>query len=115
MTTHPGNSTEAENGAVWAAILAAAIGCFSMGVLIDLAEASKAISSALNLYNPTGDLSGKSTLGVLIWLIAWGLLHARWKRTNITSPVIILAITIVLLLAALLAVFPLFFGLFAAS
>ena len=59
MTSASDNSAPAQNGQGWAAILAAAICCFAMGVIIDLAEASTGISKALNLYNPTGDLSGK--------------------------------------------------------
>jgi fluoride ion exporter CrcB/FEX len=115
MTNPSTHASESESGAIWAAILAAGIGCFAMGILVDLAEASKSVSNALNIYNPTGDLSGKSTLAVVIWLAAWGALHARWRKRDVTSPGKIMAITIVLLLGALLAVFPPFFGLFAAS
>jgi hypothetical protein len=115
MTSASDNSAPAQNGQVWAAILAAAIGCFAMGVIIDLAEAFTGISKALNLYNPTGDLSGKSSLGVLIWLCAWGVLHILWKDRTIHSPGKIFTLTIALLLLAMLAVFPPFFGLFAAA
>ena len=115
MTNLTNNSAPSQNGQVWAAILAAAIGCFAMGVIIDLAEASTEISKALNFYNPTGDLSGKSSLGVLVWLCAWGVLHILWKNRTIRWPGKILALTIALLLLAMLTVFPPFFGLFAAA
>ena len=103
------------NGSAWAAILAAGVGCAVFGLLVDLAEASKAISAALNFYKPSGDLSGKSTIAVVVWLIAWAVLHARWKSRSIQSAGRIMAITLVLILLTLIAVFPPFFELFAAG
>src|SRR5271169_682871 len=88
------------NGPAWACILASAIGCATLGLLIDLAEAFKSVSNRLNFYNPTGDLSGKTTLAVIIWLIAWAVLHTRWKNRRIDSPGMILAITLILILLA---------------
>jgi hypothetical protein len=105
------NSTPAINGPAWATILAAAIGCLSFGILVDLAEASPRISGLLNFYNPVGDLSGKSILAVVIWLAAWLLLNARWKTKRITAPAKIVALTFILVLLALIAVFPPFFTL----
>jgi hypothetical protein len=106
---------ESENiptGPVWAAILSAGIGCFAFGLLVDLAEASKGFSNALNLHNPTGDLSGKSTLAIAIWLIAWAVIHTLWKNRTIQSPGKITAITATLIVLAMIAVFPPFFSLF---
>lgn len=93
-------------GGAWAAILAAAIGCACFGILADLAEISKPISKALNFYNPTGDLSGKSTLGVVAWLVAWGILHMRWKDRDIHCPGRITLVSLILILLALVMVFP---------
>ena len=81
--------TETENiptGPAWAAILSAGFGCLSFGILVDLAEASPKISIALNFHNPTGDLSGKSTIAVAIWLITWFILHMIWKKQTPKSP-----------------------------
>jgi len=103
------------NGPVWSGILATGIGCAALGAIVDLAEASKSVSNALNFYNPTGDLSGKSALAVIIWLIAWAILHVRWKNRDIHSPRKIMVITLILILLALIAVFPPFFELFAAG
>ena len=103
------------NGPAWAAILAAGTGCAVFGVIVDLAEASKAISNALNFYDPTGDLSGKTAVAVVIWIIVWAVLHARWKNRNVESPGKIMTVTVILILLAILAVFPPFFGLFAAG
>jgi len=101
------------NGPAWAGILAAGVGCATLGLLVDLAEASKSFSNALNFYNPTGDLSGKTILSVILWLMAWAVLHTCWKNRRIQSPGKITFITVILIVLALIAVFPPFFGLFA--
>ena|SRR6185312_13410604 len=102
-------------GSAWAAILAAAIGCASFGILVDLAEAFKPVSKKLSFYAPTGDLSGKSTLAVAAWLLCWAILHVSWKKRDIQRTGTILTIVLLLILFALVATFPPFFGLFAAD
>jgi hypothetical protein len=103
------------NGGAWAGILAAGIGCATFGLLVDLAEASKKISNFLSLYSPSGDLSGKTTVAICVWLIAWGLLYARWKARTIRSSGAIMAIALTLVGVGILAVFPRVFELFAHS
>ena len=103
------------NGPVWAGILAAGIGCAALGVLVDLSEASKSISKALSFYTPTGDLSGKTILAVIVWIVAWAMLHARWKNRDVHSPKLVLTIALVLIVLAVVAVFPPFFEIFAAK
>lgn len=105
------HSSNIPTGPAWAAILAAAIGCFAFAVAVDLAEAFPAVSRALNLYNPTGDLSGKSTFAVAVWLVSWAILHARWKNRMIISVGAISSVILVLILLAVLATFPPIFGL----
>ena len=111
------NSTDelSPTGPAWAAILAAAIGCACFAVLVDLSEAFKGVSRALNFYNPVGDLSGKSTLAVVGWLVAWAILRFRWKRRDIQNPGRLMVVCVVLLFLSLLATFPAVFGLFAAQ
>jgi hypothetical protein len=112
----PSNGPEKmTNGAAWAAILAAGLGCFALGVLIDLGEGTKFFSKALNFYDPVGNLSGKTTVGIFFWLIAWAILHARWKNQTIQATGKIMALTLVLVLLAIIASCPLFFGLFSAG
>ena len=103
------------NGPVWAGILAAGIGCAALGALVDLSEASKSVSKALSFYTPTGDLSGKTALAIIIWLAAWAALNARWKNRDVHSPKLVLTVTLLLILLAVVAVFPPFFELFAAD
>ena len=97
-------------GPAWAALLSAAMGCFTFGVAVDLCEASKAISAKLNLYNPTGDLSGKSTLAVVVWIIAWLILHEQWKNRTIAATGKLSAAIVLLVVLSLLATFPPIFG-----
>jgi hypothetical protein len=101
------------NGGAWAAILAAAIGCASFGLFVDLAEASQSISHGFSFYSPTGDLSGKSTLAILVWLTAWTILHLRWKSRDVRQPWKLAIISVALVALAILATFPPFFELFA--
>ena len=60
------------NGAVAAALLAGGIGAFAVGLMTVLAEASEAIANLLRFSGPVGPLSGKTTVAVVIWLIAAG-------------------------------------------
>jgi fluoride ion exporter CrcB/FEX len=103
------------DGGSWAAVLAAGIGCAAIGILTDLSEASKLISSALSISKQVGDLSGKTTLSIVCWLIAWALLHFRWRRRDLATPGRVAALTIVLVLVSLIGVFPPFFKLFSSD
>lgn len=67
-------------GAAAAAVLAAGIGCFALGLLTVLAAANDRLSEALDWYHRVGPLSGKTTGAVLCWLAAWGVLHLLLRR-----------------------------------
>lgn len=69
------------NGAALAAFLAAGIGAFALGVIVILNEMG--LFSAPALYAPAGGVTGRTTLGAVIWLLAWALLHHRWKDREI--------------------------------
>lgn|SRR5574342_224397 len=99
-------------GPIAAAILAGGVGCLALGVLTTLSEASSSIKDWLNWYNPVGPLSGKTTLAVIIWLVAWLGLHLAYRRTTYETR---RALTIALVLVALgvLGTFPTFFQAFA--
>jgi len=66
-------------GAAAAAIVAAGIGCAALGLFTTLAEVSTGVKGWLNWYNPAGPLSGKTSMAVIVWLVAWALLHWTWK------------------------------------
>ena len=66
-----------------AAILAAGVGALALGVLALAADAVPALRQALNIWRPTGPLSGVSSAAVAIWLGAWALLSRRWSARNV--------------------------------
>jgi peptidoglycan biosynthesis protein MviN/MurJ (putative lipid II flippase) len=102
---------EANNGPIAAAMLAAGIGCFVLGLMICLAQGSKAIGGILNFYNPVGPLSGKTIVAVVAWLVAWGVLGSTWKDQSADFGKIY-KVTLILVVLGLLGSFPLFFDLF---
>jgi hypothetical protein len=73
------------NGPGAAAILAAGIGCAAVGILAFAGDASATIGKWLNFYNPTGTLSGVTTLAIIIWLIAWLVLAKRWETKTVDA------------------------------
>ena len=100
-------------GKALAALVAAGIGCAALGVLTTLAEPSPGLKSVLNFYDSVGPLSGKTTVAVLVWLIAWYVLARRWHAR---PPVMTSALvtTFVLIGVGFVGTFPLFFELFTA-
>ena len=93
------------NGPGAAAILAAGIGCAALGIVTFAGQASKPIANLLNLYNPVGPLSGKTTVAVIVWLIAWFVLSRLWKDKTVAMQTVNVA-AIVLLGIGFLFTFP---------
>jgi multisubunit Na+/H+ antiporter MnhG subunit len=75
--------TDEPNGAALAAFLAAGVGAFVLGVIVILNEAG--VFTVPAVYDPAGGVSGRTTFGVLGWLIAWAVLHLRWRGTQLES------------------------------
>jgi hypothetical protein len=98
------------NGPAAAAILAASIGCFLVGLFALAGDASPAISHMFTFYKPTGALSGVTTTAIVIWLLAWYGLSRRWGAMTVQLGRIILASFVLLALAVLLT-FPPFMDL----
>lgn len=96
------------NGAAVAAFLGAAIGAFAMGLIVILNEAD--VFAAPSLYGPAGGLSGRTTIAVAIWLIAWGVLHQRWKARQM-APGQVITVSLVLIALGVLLAFPPIWGL----
>lgn len=76
------------NGPAAAAILAAGIGCGTLGILAFTADAAPAIGRALNIYNPTGTLSGVTTGAIVVWLVAWFALNRLWQARAVAMSAI---------------------------
>lgn len=99
------------NGSAAAAIVASSFGVLVIGLLTTLAAASARISDSLNWYNPTGPLAGKTTLGVIIWLLAWLGAHLWLGRREVNFNRVI-QVSVALIVAGLLLTFPPIFDLF---
>jgi hypothetical protein len=81
MTPVAGLPEEAPNGAALAAFMAGGIGAFAVGFVVILNEIG--LFAAPALYPPAGGVSGRTTLATAIWLIAWTVLHRRWKHRQL--------------------------------
>ena len=93
------------NGPGAAAILAAGVGSAAIGVLALGTELSPALRGLLNFYNPVGPLSGKTTVTIIVWLVAWYALSRLWRQKTVAmGPVNVAAL--VLLGIGFLLTFP---------
>ena len=97
------------NGDAMAAMLAAGVGAFAMGLFVILHETGLFVSPSL--YAPAGGLSGRTTFAVIVWLIAWSGLHLRWNQHVVSGPRVFL-ITLLLVLLGVIGRFPPAWGLF---
>jgi hypothetical protein len=96
------------NGAAMAAILAAGIGAFAIAFVVILNEAG--LFAAPTLYGPAGGVTGRTTFAAIVWLLAWGVLHARWRSRDV-APGPVFTGTVVLVVLAILGTFPPVWGL----
>jgi hypothetical protein len=98
------------NGHAAAAILAAGIGCFALGVFALVGDASRTIARLFTFYRPTGPLSGVTTSAIVIWLLTWIVLTSRWGGKTVGIAKINWA-TFILLTLGILLTFPPFMDL----
>lgn len=94
---------ERSNGAALAAVLAAAIGAFSLGLIVIFN--TMGLISIPALYEPAGGVSGRTTLSVVIWVISWVILHNRWKAQHVSYRRILL-LSLILIGVSLVLTFP---------
>jgi hypothetical protein len=99
-------------GPVAAAILAGGVGALALGVLTTLAEASTSIKDFLAFNEGVGPLSGKTIGAVVIWLVAWVVLHLIYRDKSLESRKA-LGASLVLIALGVLGTFPIFFQAFA--
>jgi hypothetical protein len=71
------------NGSGAAAILAAGIGSFMLAFFSAAAYRFVAFKNLMIFWKPTGPLSGVSTSAILVWLLVWAVLEARWRKRNV--------------------------------
>jgi hypothetical protein len=84
-------------------MLASGIGAFTMGLIVVLNEAG--LFAVPALYGPAGGVSGRTTFATLVWLVAWGVLHARWKAREL-EPGRVFGLTLVLIGAGIPGTLP---------
>lgn len=96
------------NGAAMAAVLSAGIGSSAMGVFVLLNEAG--VFAAPALYGPAGGVSGRTTFATIAWLMAWSVLHARWRSRDVAAKPVF-AWTVALVVFAIVATLPPVWGL----
>jgi hypothetical protein len=99
-TTLSGQPT---HGPAAAAFLAAGIGAFTLA-LVSILNLFGVFAPPV-LYAPVGGLTGKVAIAMLVWLVAWGLLHFRWNNRRVGFGKIFVA-TLILAGLGLLGTFP---------
>lgn len=77
------DTAQKPNGVAAAAILAAGVGVFTIGLMTTLNDVSSALSSRLIWVRPVGPLSGKTGIGVIVWLIAWMVFHNMYRGREV--------------------------------
>ncbi|HAT12554.1 MAG TPA: hypothetical protein DCS91_02160 [Microcoleaceae bacterium UBA11344] len=110
------------SGPAAAAIISAAIGCFTMMVSHHLGDTSKATNEWLwnlgswipgsktndELWGNIGSYTGKETMLLVGWLVSWPILHTLWKNKNIKSHTIFFWMFSLLVAATAMSWHPLF-------
>lgn len=103
MSTSQRVGDDVVNGAALAAFLAGGIGAFALALIVVLNEVG--IFSAPTLYGPAGGVTGRTALGTVVWLVAWAVLHKRWKDRHVDTGRVF-AVTLVLIAVAVVLLFP---------
>jgi hypothetical protein len=99
------STTSMPNGPGAAAVVAAGIGSFALGLLDVVADKVPSVKNWMNFSNPTGALSGVTTVTVIVWLAAWALLNLRWRGRDVRFA-LVSRIALALLVLGMLLTFP---------
>ncbi len=115
--SHETTSTEMQqkrplpNGEAAAAMVAAGIGCLTMGILTVLEAAIAGLRTVLQFYPPAGSITGITSLMVIAWLVSWVALYRLWKSKQVNfTRMFVIALTCILL--GIVGIFPPFVHLF---
>jgi hypothetical protein len=93
------------NGPGAAAVLAAGIGTFALGLFAVLADKIPSVKSWMNFFKPTGALSGVTTCTLFVWIAVWAILQMRWRARDVRFATIGV-FALVLLALGMLLTFP---------
>jgi hypothetical protein len=100
-----------KNGPLAAAILAAGIGSLVLGLMTILCENISAFGNFFNFINSVGNLTGRTWMAILAWLISWAILVNKWRDQEVNFGMIY-TVTLILVGLGLLGTSPPFFDLF---
>lgn len=100
------------DGPAIAAMISAGIGCAVIGIATVLAEAVPAVKETLTWWKPAGPLTGKTGIGVVIWLIGWFFLHLTLRKRELPFAKA-WGLTLFFIILGLIGTFPPVFELFA--
>lgn len=107
--------TDKPDGPGVAAMLAAGIGIFALGLFTTLAELWEGFSSFMERFDVVdgvGPLAGKTTAAVIVWAAAWVIAAALWRGKDAELRRWF-TIGVVLGVLGVIGTFPPFFQLFA--
>jgi fluoride ion exporter CrcB/FEX len=105
------------DGPAAAAMVAAGIGIFALGLLTTLAEAFAGFKEFLERFDfvgGVGPLAGKTTLAVLVWAVVWAILAMIWRGKD-SSLRWMFALGLTLGVLGAIGTFPTFFEAFASE
>ena len=80
------NLADKPDGPAAAAMVAAGIGIFMLGLLATLAVPWTDLKDFLADFQAgqgVGPLAGKTVLAVVVWALSWGVLHFRWRDKDV--------------------------------
>lgn len=104
-----GYASARSSGPAAAVLLAAGLASFTLGLLSVLSAASASVSDALTLSDRVGELSGLTTVSVVVFFGAWAVLGFAWRHAD--PPLERVAGVVAVLIAlGLLGTFPPFFN-----
>jgi hypothetical protein len=104
--------TDKPEGPISAAILAAGVYAVALGFFTTLAEASTTVKDKLALTDDVGPLAGKTVYAVVIWIVAWVVLHFVYRDKEVESRKA-LSLSLILIAIGVVGTFPIFFQAFA--
>jgi hypothetical protein len=86
-------------------MMAAAIGSFVLAIIAFAGDKSIPVKNSLNLYKPTGPLSGVTTFAIVVWFLVWGFLEWHWGKRAVAMSRIN-RVSLALLVLSILLTFP---------
>ena len=105
MNTSDSAAPTIPNGSGAAAMMAAAIGSFVLAIIAFAGDKSIPVKNSLNLYKPTGPLSGVTTFAIVVWFLVWGFLEWHWGKRAVAMSRIN-RVSLALLVLSILLTFP---------